>query len=125
MEGRLESKIDLTNSKVEKALSLVEETNTALEDLEMRVAATETALEIRLQEVEARLQEKITGQVKSMVLGQLREAGFDPDLTAGALTTLQTTAPMPENTCQGTSYAAVADRERPSLNGTAAQRQAD
>ena len=72
MEGRLGSKIDSTNSKVEQALSLVVETNTALEELELKVMATEAALEMRLVEVEARLQEKMTSQVKNMVLDKGR-----------------------------------------------------
>ena len=41
-----------------------------------------------------------------MVLDQLREAGFDPDLTAGALSTIQTT----RTTVNGSYAAAVASR---------------
>ena len=85
MESRLASKIDSTNSKVEKALDLVAETNTALDDLEMRVIATEKKLEERLVEAESRLEKKMNTHIKALVLDQLREAGFDPDLTAGAL----------------------------------------
>ena len=82
MEGRLGSKIDSTNRKVDRALTMVE-------DLELRVAEGETALERKLEEVEGRIQTSVAGQVKDMVLNQLREAGFDPELTAGALSTLQ------------------------------------
>ena len=84
MEGRLGSKIDSTNRKVDRALTMVE-------DLELRVAEGETALERKLEEVEGRIQTSVAGQVKDMVLNQLREAGFDPELTAGALSTLQAT----------------------------------
>ena len=91
MEGRLASKIDATNTKVEKALEIVAEMNTALEDQELKVTETENAIERRLSEVEARLEAKMNEQVKTLVLNQLRDAGFDPDLWAGTLTTLQTT----------------------------------
>ena len=92
MEGKLGLKIDSTNNKVEKALTLVAETNTALEELELKVAATEAAIEKRLAEAEARLQVRMAGQVKNKVLDQLRVAGIDPDLTAGALTRLHATS---------------------------------
>ena len=91
MESRLASKIDSTNSKVEKALDLVAEANTALDDLEMRMIATENNIEKKLADVESRLEEKMNTQVKTMVMNQLREAGFDPDLTAGALSTITQT----------------------------------
>ena len=70
---------------MDKALDLVAETNTALDDLEMRMIATEKKLEERLVEVENRLERRMNTHIKSLVLDQLREAGFDPDLTAGAL----------------------------------------
>lgn len=69
---------------------------------------TEAALEMRLVEVENRIQHKVATQVKEMVLGQLKEAGFDPELTAGALATLQTSKTT-DNT-QSASYAAAASR---------------
>ena len=88
MESRLASKIDSTNSKVEKALDLVAEANTALDDLEMRVIATEKKIEERLVEVENRLEEKMNSKIKTLVLDQLRHAGFDPNLTVGALSSV-------------------------------------
>ena len=92
MEARLASKIDATNNKVDRALNLVAEANTALDDLEMRVIATEKKLEGKLEEVENRLESRLEGkmssQVKNLVLDQLKEAGFDPDLSAGALSTV-------------------------------------
>ena len=92
MEARLASKIDATNNKVDRALNLVAEANTALDDLEMRVIATEKKLEGKLEEVESRLESRLEGkmntQVKTLVLDQLKEAGFDPDLSAGALSTV-------------------------------------
>ena len=65
MESRLASKIDSTNSKVERALDLVAEANTALDDLEMRVIATEKKIEEKLVEVENRLQEKMNTKIKN------------------------------------------------------------
>ena len=89
MENRLSTKIDATNAKVDKALALVADTNIALEDLELKVAVTEEALNKELGEAEKRIHEHVDNKVKTMVLDQLRSAGFDPDLTAGALTTIQ------------------------------------
>ena len=105
MESRLGNKIDSTNSRVEKALELVE-------DLEAKVVATENNIEKRLGAVEAKLEEKLNGQVKDMVLNQLREAGFDPDLTAGALTTIQSVQSLqtPRPGTSTSTYAAAAGR---------------
>ena len=89
MEGRLGSKIDTTNQKVDKALSLVAETNTALEDLEIRMEATEAAIDAKLENAEDRLRVEVQQQVKGMVVDQLKAAGFDPDLTAAGLSTIR------------------------------------
>ena len=95
MEGRLGTKIDSTNNKVERALTLVAQTNTAIEDLELRMEATEAAIEKRLAQLEKKIQDRMDNRVKSMVLDQLRDAGFDPELTAAALPSLQTTRKSP------------------------------
>ena len=60
-------------------------TNIALEDLELKVVASEEAFENKLRQVEMRLNERIDEQLKSLVHEQLRNVGFDPDLTASAL----------------------------------------
>ena len=88
LEGRLGSKIDATNSKVDRALALVAETTTALEDLELRIVDAENKIDERLDKAEAVMADKMAGQVKTMVLEQLCDAGFDPDLSAGTLTTI-------------------------------------
>ena len=103
MEERLGTKIDSTNTKVEKALDLVAETNTVLEDLELRVAATEEAIEARLVDAEGRLKNHVNEQVKTLVLDQLRSAGFDPELTAGDLSTVKSSTAM--------SYASAASKD--------------
>ena len=95
MEGRLGSKIDSTNRKVDRALLLVAEMNTALEDLELKVATTEKVVEEKLEEglcrAEARIKADVENRVKTLILDQLRGAGFDPGLSAGDLSTLRTT----------------------------------
>lgn len=102
MEGRLSSKMDTTNQKVDKALNLAAETNNALEELESKVADSEEAIQEQLTRVVTRLQDNIEKteerlhthfktQVKTMVHDQLRSAGFDLDLTAGALSTINQT----------------------------------
>ena len=103
MEERLGTKIDATNTKVEKALDLVAETNTVLEDLELRVAATEEAIEARITDAEGRLKNHVSEHVKTLVLDQLRSAGFDPELTAGDLSTVKSTTT--------TSYANAVSRD--------------
>lgn len=55
MEGRLGSKIDSTNKKVDQALSLATDTNTALETLERHVISLEEALEDGLQKTESNI----------------------------------------------------------------------
>ena len=48
MARRLGFNLDTTNGKVNRAFELVAETNTALEDLELKVAATEETFQIKL-----------------------------------------------------------------------------
>ena len=87
----MDTKIDTTNAKVDKALSLVGDTNLALEDLELKVEAMEGALDDRIKEAERRIQEGVKLHVKDLVVDQLRAIGFDPDMSAGGLSVLQKT----------------------------------
>ena len=99
MEGRLSSKIDSTNEKVDRALSLVADTNAALENLENRVADNESKV--------ADIMTGIGTNVKGIVLEQLRAVGFDPDLSAADLSTRLSARPVNGSSV---SYAAVATR---------------
>ena len=105
MEARLASKIDATNSKVEKALELVAEASTALEDLELKIVDTEMNLERQLAETEDRLEKKMTTQVKTMVMDQLAAAGFDQDLSAGDLSVRKSA--LLQGSAGASSYAGV------------------
>ena len=87
MEGRLSSKLDVTDKKVEKALTLATETNSALEDLELKVAASEAAVANKLETLQKEVMEEVNTKVKTIVLDQLRSVGFDPDLTAADMST--------------------------------------
>ena len=89
MEGRLGSKIDSTNKKVDKTLTLVSEANAGLEELELKVVDAEINLDSKLAETETRIELKVKNQVKTLVLDQLRSAGFDPDLTATDMSTIR------------------------------------
>ena len=99
MEGRLGSKIDSTNMKVDRALSLAEEATVALADLHRKVAATEENVAGKIGEAEARIMNEVNTKVKTIVLDQLKAAGFDLELTAADLST---------RASAGASYAAAA-----------------
>ena len=105
MEGRLGSKIDVTNKKVNRALNLVAETNTAFEDLEFKVAASEEAFEDKQGRTEERILAQVQNQVKMMVRAQLKTAGFDPEPTASGLTAMNGSS-APQSTSR--YYLAVA-----------------
>ena len=112
MEGRLSTKIDATNSKVDRALTLVGETNQALETLERRVEDTEGRVADKLTEVEGRIMNEVDKRVKTAVVDQLRAAGFDPDLTAADQSTRLSAR---EN---GFSYASAAASHQMSDTGS-------
>ena len=105
MESRLITRMEATNQAVNEAVSQTRMTNDCLVNLEEKVDANEENLrkaleeaEFRmmgkLQETEVRMMGKLQDTVKDMVTEQLRAAGFDPDLTAGALPT-PTPTPTP------------------------------
>ena len=86
MEAKLASKLDANNKAVNEAVSLSKQTNEALEAVEEKVKANDAALRAVLQASEERMMARFQDTVKDMVLDQLRAAGFDPDLSASALT---------------------------------------
>ena len=106
MEERLTTKMDENNRAVKQ-------TNEALQAVEEKVANNDAALRAALQASEARIMSHFQDAVKGMVLDQLRSAGFDPDLSAGALTlpSVADSRHIPSasaSTSTSTSYAAVA-----------------
>ena len=94
-------KMEATNRTVNEAVSLAKTTSDSIKALEVKVDENDAALRAALAESEARIMAKVEQTVQGMVLDQLRSAGFDPDLSAGALTTL------PNNTTVR-SYASIA-----------------
>ena len=116
MEGRLSQKIDATNTKVDKALALAVDTNTALEDLEAKVKAVEGAVDTRIGEAEVRIQTEVKEQVRTLVYDQLRSAGFDPDLTAGDLSTVRSIA---STTCLLYTSPSPRDRQKSRMPSSA------
>ena len=88
---------------MDRALTLAEETNAAVNELEVRVKATEEALDEKIDKAEERISTHVDDKVKTMVVDQLRAAGFDPDLTASGLSTINVT-----NQVAGSSYATAA-----------------
>ena len=91
MEGRLATKLNMTNTKVDKALSIVADTNTALEDLEVKVGNMEYSLDAKLEGAERRIQDSMKNQVKELVVDQLRAIGFDSDISASDFLLVQKT----------------------------------
>ena len=57
-----------------------------------------------IRKTEGRVMTAVKEQVKDLVTEQLKAAGFDPELTAGALTTVN------DSTYAGGSYAAAASK---------------
>ena len=96
MEARLASKLDANN----KALNAVEE----------KVDSNDAALRVALKASEERMMTHFQVTVKGMVLDQLRAAGFDPDLTVGALTAPSTvnTTGRSQSQSLALSYATMA-----------------
>ena len=87
METRLMTRMEATNKAVGEAVALSRATNESLVTLEEKVNRNEEAVKKAIEEVELRMMDKLQDVVKDMVTDQLRTAGFDPDLTAGALPT--------------------------------------
>ena len=118
MKNRLAAKIELTSEAARKASDMAQRTNNALEDLELKVEATEVGLREDFKEVvreaEDRIRMSVQEQVRGMVDEQLRMAGFDQDLSAGDLTMRSSAVRIQgrENlsgvTAQGRSYAVAA-----------------
>lgn len=127
MEARLGKKIEATNRAVNEAVTLSKQTNEALDALEDKVDSNEEAMRTALAETEEKLFERFEDQVKMMVSEQLRAVGFDTQLSAGDLTSLQTTCPGAGCGPSGRlvrSYAAVAaEPEAPSRPLTKSERQ--
>ena len=108
MEARLSSQIEITNKAVNHAISLAKMANDSLGALEDKVDENEARLTKALEAVEDRMMGKMQEAVKGMVMEQLRAAGFDPDLSAGALTTFRRSSVADaENTTHSPSSYAV------------------
>ena len=95
MEARLVSKIEDNNKAVSEAVALAKETKASLGLLEEEVRSKDEAIKTALENCEARMMKTFQTTVKDMVQDQLREAGFDPDLTAGALSVSYTHLTLP------------------------------
>ena len=99
MERRLTDRIEKASEAAKEAASLAKTTNEALEDLELRVEASEVCIRGELKDTEERVMRAVEDKVKDMVDNQLRAAGFDQDLSAGDLTV--------RSSVQQNSYAGV------------------
>ena len=86
MENRLAARIDKASEAAREAVDIAKKTNAALEDLELKVEASEVLIREELKETEERVMKRVEDKVKDMVDNQLRAAGFDQDLSAGDLT---------------------------------------
>ena len=91
MEARLSSKLDANKRAVNEAVKMSKLNSDALDALEEKVDATDEILKETLARVEAqeeRVLARVEEQVKNMVRDQLKEAGFDTQLSAGDLSTV-------------------------------------
>ena len=105
MEERLSNKLDANKKAVNEAVKLSKLNSDALDALEEKVDATDEILKETLARVEAqedRVLARVEEQVRGMVKEQLKEAGFDTQLSAGDLSTIQKQGPG--------SYAEVTSR---------------
>ena len=91
MEGRLITRMDATNKAVDEAVDLNRQTNAALALLERKVDANEVKYTENVRESEERILKRVDEKVQSLVHDDLKGLGFDTQLTAGALTTLNQT----------------------------------
>ena len=98
MEDRLTSRMEANNKGVEEAVKLAQSTNEALNNLEEKVDSNDERLRemvveseervmLSIEANEAKVLGVVKGKLKGMVDDQLREAGFDPELTAGMMET--------------------------------------
>ena len=107
-------KLETTNKAVNQAISLAKMANVSLGALEDKVNENEARLKITLEEiVENRMMSKMQDAVKGMVLDQLRAAGDDPDLSAGALSTFRrmSVGDTEQSSCAAASFASVTSRQ--------------
>ena len=102
MEARLGTHFEKSNEAIQAVASQVKQANEGLNQLEQKVDESDANFKVTLQEVEARvlnkaqeadtrLLDQVRDQVKEMVENQLRAAGFDPDMTAAGLSTINQT----------------------------------
>ena len=106
MEKRLASKIEATNKAVNEAVTLSKMSSDAIDALEEKVDANEENLRealTRIEKQDERVLARVEDQVKEMVRAQLKEVGFDTQLSAGDLSTIQSRR-------ADNSYAAVAEK---------------
>ena len=88
MEKRLATKIEETNKAVNEAVKLSHLTHDALETLEKKVNNNDDRLRKSLEENQEIVMKAVKDNLKVMVNDQLREAGFDPELSAGMMLSL-------------------------------------
>ena len=108
MEERLAGRIEATNRVAKEAVALSRLTKDSLEALEEMVENNEEALKKALEETEERIMAKMNDKVETLVRHHLIEAGFDPSLTAGGLSTID------RGTATNASYAETTKGRRSS-----------
>ena len=108
MEARLGAKMEKAAAAAEEAVRVSKTTAENLSKLEARVSSNEVNLEGALAGVEERIMERMDKKVQEMVEGQLRSAGFDPELSAGDLTVRDSV----KDQTSTTTYAVAASKNR-------------
>ena len=121
MEDRLTARMDANSKAVNEAVRIAQHTSGALDALEGKVDRNEVRMKEMIEESEQRIKrtvevneervlDVVKGRLKGMVDEQLREAGFDPDLTAGMMTPASKVQARAENVSR--TYASVTTAPR-------------
>ena len=87
MEKRLASKIEETSKAVNEAVKLSHLSHDALETLEKKVDDNDARIKRSIESNQEAVMQAVKANLKDMVNDQLREAGFDPELSAGMMET--------------------------------------
>ena len=117
MEGRLAAKLEKVSETSKEAALQAKLNSESLEQLESRVDANETCLMEALRKSEARIMAEMQSKVNEMVNAQLTAVGFDPELTAGDMSTRRSALSVVDP--GGESYAEVASTSRQVTGRTA------
>lgn len=112
MEARLSTKIKATSKAVNEAVKLSHLTNDALEALEDKVNQNDEKIRESLARNQTEVMMAVKVNLKDMVNEQLRQAGFDLELSAGMMETPVSRLKAVQDPSMMPSYSAIASGPR-------------